>query len=164
VKRFLQRVLDWLHRLEDLLLVSMLVMMMLASVVQILVRNLSDGGIVWADPMVRVLVLWAGLLGAMVATRQNNHITIDVLTRYLPARVKALAGFLSMAATSLLCGGAAWYAFRFVRMEFEFRTPAFAGIPTWACQTIIPAAFAVISIRCLVAAAGHLLSMAAPRP
>ena len=48
---------------------------------QILLRNLFDSGFVWIDPLLRVMVLWLGLLGATVATRQDKHIRIDLLSR-----------------------------------------------------------------------------------
>ena len=71
-----------LHRFEDALLVILLSAMIALAGTQILLRNLLDTGFVWIDPMLRVLVLWLGLIGATVATRNDKHIQIDVLTRF----------------------------------------------------------------------------------
>ncbi|MFH1156660.1 MAG: TRAP transporter small permease [Pseudomonadota bacterium] len=160
----LKRLVHWLHRLEDMLLIALLVMMMSAAVLQILVRNVSDSGIAWADPLIRILVLWAGLLGAMAATRQEKHITIDVLTRYLSPRARSVAGFLTMTATGILCAITAWFSLDLVRMEFGYHTPAFAGVPTWVCQSIIPAAFFIIAIRCLLTGMTHIHRVVVPKP
>ncbi|MDP6265026.1 MAG: TRAP transporter small permease subunit, partial [Pseudomonadales bacterium] len=73
-----------IHLIEDSALVISLLTMMTVAVVQIALRNFFDSGMFWADSFVRILVLWVALLGAMVATRENNHIKIDVLSRYLP--------------------------------------------------------------------------------
>ena len=70
--------------------------------------------------MIRIVVLWAGLLGAMVATRQNNHITIDVLTRYLSSRSKAAVHSVTLFFTGLLCLLTGYYSFQFVQIEREF--------------------------------------------
>ena len=70
------------------------------AALQIVLRYGFDSGIAWADPLLRVLVLWLGLLGALAATRDRRHITIDVLSRMLPARAKAAAD----AATSRVLG------------------------------------------------------------
>ena len=45
-------------------------------------RNIFGAGIVWIDPLLRVLVLWVAIAGAVVATRNDNHIRIDYFTRY----------------------------------------------------------------------------------
>lgn len=143
------RIIRILHRLEDLTLVLLLSTMMLTAVLQIVLRNTTGAALVWGDTLVRILVLWVGLVGAMVATRQNKHINIDVVTRHLsPGAARAVNG-ITLLSASLICLVTAWYSFLFVRMEFEFTTPAFADVPTWACQTIIPAAFLVMALRCL---------------
>ena len=70
-----------LHRAEDALLVLLLSAMIALASTQILLRNLFDSGFVWIDPLLRVLVLWLGLIGATVATRNNRHIRIDLLSK-----------------------------------------------------------------------------------
>ena len=40
-----------------------------------------------------------------------------------------------------------WHSFRFVVMEKADGFTAFANVPAWICEAIIPMAFAVISIR-----------------
>lgn len=143
------RIMRILHRLEDLTLVLLLSTMIVTAVLQIVLRNTTGSALVWGDTLVRILVLWVGLVGAMVATRQNKHINIDVVTRHLsPDAARAVNG-ITLLSASLICLVTAWYSLLFVRMEFDFTTPAFANVPTWACQTIIPAAFLVMALRCL---------------
>lgn len=140
----------WLHRLEDGFLILALLAMIGMAVLQILLRVLFHTGIVWGDEMVRVLVLWLGLLGAVSASRTDRHIRIDLASRYLPDRLKPWAGALMKLATALICGLAAWYAVRFVQIEFEFQDRAFAAVPAWVCELIIPLGFATISLRYVI--------------
>jgi TRAP-type C4-dicarboxylate transport system permease small subunit len=139
-----------LHWLEDIFLVSLLMIMILTAVIQIVLRNFMGSGIIWGDAMVRILVLWIGLLGAMSATRNNNHININILQRYLPERFKFLAASIVMFFTSFLCGLTTYYAQRFIQMEYEYQSPGFAQVPAWLCEIIIPIAFAIIAIRCFI--------------
>ena len=74
----------WLYRLEDGLLILALLAMIGMAVLQILLRVLFHTGIVWGDELVRVLVLWLGVLGAVSASRSDSHIRIDLAARYLP--------------------------------------------------------------------------------
>ena len=140
-------ILKVLHRLEDFTLVLLLSTMMITAVLQIVLRNTTGAALVWGDTLVRILVLWTGLAGAMVATRQNKHISIDVVTRHLSAGAARAVNCITLLSAALVCLVTAWYSVSFVRMEFEFTSPAFAGVPTWACQTIIPVAFMIMALR-----------------
>jgi TRAP-type C4-dicarboxylate transport system permease small subunit len=129
------------------------------AVAQIVFRNLFDAGIVWGDLLIRILVLWVGLSGAMVASRENRHISIDIITRYLPPRAKIAADAITALFAAAVCSIAAWYSFQFVKTEFEMGGRAFAQVPTWLCEAVIPIAFAVIGLRYLILSAIHLLSL-----
>ncbi len=150
MNRFLITAQSILHRIEDGVLVVLLLTMILMAVVQIVLRNLFDAGLLWGDVLVRVLVLWIGMVGAMAAGRKGDHINIDVVTRFLPARVREAAGGVVALATSFICGAAAWYSLRFVRMEMAYGGIAFAGVPAWVCEAILPFAFAVMAVRYLL--------------
>lgn len=127
----------------------MLVMISMA-VLQILLRNFLDAGLFWGDSLVRVLVLWIGLMGAMVASRTNNHISIDVISRYLPPGVKRYTTLLTHVFTCLVCGVMAWFSLAFVRMEMADGLTAFGKVPAWVCELIIPIAFFVMALRYLL--------------
>jgi TRAP-type C4-dicarboxylate transport system permease small subunit len=144
---FSKRVQITLHRLEDAILVGLLLLMIGMAVTQIFLRNLFEAGIVWGDVMVRILVLWVGLLGAMVASRHDNHIAIDILDRYMPECAKVYANFVIKLFTALICTIVAYYSLLFVQMEFADGGMAFAQVPTWLCEAIIPFAFSVIALR-----------------
>jgi len=144
---FPKRVQITLHRLEDAILVGLLLLMIGMAVTQIFLRNLFGAGIVWSDVMVRILVLWVGLIGAMVASRHDNHISIDILDRYMPERAKVYADFVIKLFTALICMIVAYYSLLFVKMEFADGGMAFAQVPTWLCEAIIPFAFTVIAFR-----------------
>ena len=99
LKRF-RIALNWV---EDGILVGLLLLMIGLAVMQIVLRNVFDSGIVWSEVLIRILVLWVGLVGAMVASRQDNHINIDILDRYLPERAKTVVGFMVQLFTALIC-------------------------------------------------------------
>ena len=65
IARRLERGVHVLHRFEDVLLALLLTAMILLAPLQIVLRHGFDGGISWADPLLRVGVLWLGLLGSV---------------------------------------------------------------------------------------------------
>lgn len=126
--------------------------MIVLAGLQILLRNVWDTAIVWNDPLLRVAVLWVGLLGAMVATRQDRHIRIDVLTRYGSATVKRLSRLLTELFSALICALLAYHGWRFMLFDREAGIVAFAAVPVWVCEAIIPFGFGVMALRFLLAA------------
>ena len=140
-------ILAFLQKIEDGILVGLLLLMIFIAVLQIFLRNLFDSGILWGDPLVRILVLWIGLIGAMVASRDNHHISIDVISRYLPDKIKKLSNLIISIFTSLVCAVMAYYSLIFVMMEKNDGILAFATIPAWVCESIIPVSFGIISFR-----------------
>ena len=136
-----------LHRFEDSALISALALMLFIAIMQISLRNFFDAGVFWAESFLRTLVLWVAMLGAMVATRESNHINIDALSHYLRPNVKRVVHLFTQLFSSMICAIAAYYSFEFVQFEYEDKTIAFASVPTWVAQSIIPIGFTVMSVR-----------------
>lgn len=132
---------------NSLLALSLLVMIALAST-QIIMRNVWNSGLAWGDISLSILVLWVGMLGAMVATREQNHISIDVLSRFLPQHFKRVNQIILDLFTATVCGLLSYHSLRFVMMEYEEGTIAFESIPAWVCEAIIPFGFGLIALRC----------------
>jgi TRAP-type C4-dicarboxylate transport system permease small subunit len=141
-----------LLKLEDWILMLLLTAMILLACSQILLRNLFETGISWADPTLRLLVLWLSLLGAMAATRDDNHISIDLLTRFLSDKLKGICRRITDLFAGIVCGLLAWHAGRFVLFEWEDGSLLFASLPAWAGELILPLGFGVMALRFLLAA------------
>ncbi|HEY0633836.1 MAG TPA: TRAP transporter small permease [Gammaproteobacteria bacterium] len=133
--------------IEDSVMIALVSSMILVAGAQIMLRNLFDTGFGWSDPLLRIMVLWVGLVGAMAATRERRHITIDVLSRFLPARGKQVSGVITDLFSSVVCALLAWHSGSFVIAEFHDGSEAFAGVPAWACEAIMPLGFAVMALR-----------------
>jgi len=129
------------------LLVSMLAAMVVLAVTQIVYRNVSGGGIAWIDPLLRMLVLWVALSGAVIASRTDNHIRIDFFARYITGKYYIYIKRIVHAYCVFICAVIAWYSVSFVRMDYEYETEAFAGIPAWITELIIPVAFGLMAFR-----------------
>ena len=140
-------VLKVINKLEDWFLVSLLSSMVVLAFAQIFYRNILGAGVTWIDPLLRVLVLWAAIAGAVVATRTDNHIRIDLLAKYLPIAAGNLLQRLVYAFCIFVCGLISWYSVKFVRMDYGFQTIAFSNVPAWMTELIIPAGFILMTVR-----------------
>jgi TRAP-type C4-dicarboxylate transport system permease small subunit len=146
---WLQRLRRAATRLEDGLLILLLGTMIAVAAAQILLRDVWRSGLMWGDPLTKVLVLWVALLGAMAAAREGNHITVDVLSRYLPPRARAASRVLTDLFAAAVCALLAWHGGRLVQIDYQSATLAFAHVPTWVSELIIPAGFGVMALRFL---------------
>jgi TRAP-type C4-dicarboxylate transport system permease small subunit len=135
--------------LETVLLGIVLVAMIGLAAAQVLLRGSLGSSLAWADEALRLLVLWSAMLGALAATRDNVHLRIDLLSRFLPGvwrRAMAVFVELFAAGVSALL---AWYSWRFVAESREFGDQVLGDWPAWPFQAILPAAFALIAYRYL---------------
>lgn len=61
-----------------------------AAAAQLLFRLFGTGP-VWLDPLMRSATLWLALIGALVATRENRQLQIDILAQRLTGWLGHLA-------------------------------------------------------------------------
>jgi C4-dicarboxylate transporter DctQ subunit len=153
-------ILERKHRMEGLfffagrLEVGFIAVLLLALVflgcMQIVLRNFFHSGVLWADPLMRHLVLWLGCLGAALATTRVRHINIDVFSRLVPVRQRGYRRSVVYSATAAAAFFLGVSALRLVVDERAFGDVVFGSMKTWMLQTILPIAFFVISYRSLV--------------
>ena len=146
----MRRLIDRLHRAEDGLLALLLAVMIVLAGTQILMRNLFDSGFVWIDPLLRVLVLWLGLIGATVATRHNKHIRIDLLSHYFKRNSLRLIEVVVGQISAWTCLLVAWFGLDWIRLDYEEGVESCGGIPAWTLEIIVPLALALIGLRYLL--------------
>jgi len=142
----------FLRRLEDSLLVASLLLVIGVAVLQIFLRILFDTGVVWADNFLRISVLWLAMIGGMYAARGDHHLNIDLGQRLLSVSNRRRVRTFIYLCTALICAVIAWYSLNLVQMEFEDGETAFAAVPVWLTQSILPFGFCVIALRYLIAA------------
>lgn len=133
--------------LEDAVLVILLTGMILLAASQIVLRNFFDFGFFWTDEMLRLLVLWLAVAGAVAASRQDRHISIAVLDRFLPSAAQTAVKMVLDLFTAGICGLITWHSLAFVRGSHEFGDILLGGVPAWIPQAVLPLGFGLIAYR-----------------
>ena len=149
--KFFQKIDKGLALCEKTVLIVAVLAMIVLAFAQVILRNFFETGLVWADVLLRNMVLWTGFLGAQLATRASRHIRMDFLTRFLPARFQGASHCVTHVFTAGVCFILGWASLRFVQMERMGDSVLYGlGIPTWWSQIIIPVGFFIMSFRFLM--------------
>ena len=153
VIRSLKKALSVLYRLEENLLSLLLLAMILIACLQIALRSVFSSGLPWADPILRYLVLWAGLFGAVVATRMGKHIAIDLISHLVPELflhwLQVGIQFFSMTVCLILTYASTIFV---INEALYGGDQLILGLSSWQLNIIFPVAFGLISFHFMVAA------------
>jgi len=121
--------------------------MAILPLAEIVWRAIFHIGIPGSGTFVQHLTLWVGFLGAAIAAREGQLLSLATAT-FLPegrARRAAeiFAATIAAAIAALLCRA----GIGLVLVERASGTILAAGIPTWVAQLVLPLSFALIAVR-----------------
>lgn len=159
----LKTTLDALGRIgtavETALLVVLLIGMIGLSTAQIVLRNLFEFGFYWSDEVLRTLVLWIALAGAVAASRADKHISISLIDTLVGPRLKEAVRAITHGFSAAICGLLTWFSLDFALTTREFGDVVLGGVPAWWLQLVLPLGFGLICYRYLLFGLGSLLSL-----
>ena len=142
-----------LHQFEDAVLASLALLLVGLAGLQIAARwhviaqFLPDGGIPWADSVLKSTVLWLAMLGALTAARDDKHLGMDALVHVLSPNTKRVVRTLAFLFAAAVSGYVAYYGYQFVLLERESPSDSNSVIPGWLVAAIFPIAFFGMSLR-----------------
>ena len=123
---------------EDAVLVIILSGMILLAAGQIVARNVFGFGFIWSDELLRMLVLWIAVAGAVAASRTDKHINIAILDRFLPPRLNDGVKIIIDLFTAGVCAVVTSYSINFVRTSYEYGDVLLGDVPAWILQLVLP--------------------------
>lgn len=140
--------LRWLDRIETGLIALLVLAMVVLAGAQIVLRNFFDTGLEWADPLLRAMVLWTAMLGALAAARDDKHIGLDILAHFVHGKARRAIHLVTLLFAAGVAGLMAWHGYGLVMLDYG-GTATIAGIPQWMIEAIIPLGFGLIALRFL---------------
>jgi len=140
-----------LDGVEEKVLCLLLAAMIVLACLQIFLRTVCSGGLLWIDPLLRYLVLWCGLLGAVSATSQGKHIALDIIGTRIPPAIDPWLSLLTHLFSSLAAAGLTLAGWLFLAEEIEAGGNGPLSLPLWLWNGIFPLAFGLITCKyCLL--------------
>jgi TRAP-type C4-dicarboxylate transport system permease small subunit len=146
----MERMVNWLEKIERWLLVTVFSVLVLSGLLQLLMRNLFDTGLLWNDAFNKAVLLWLALLGALSATKNNQHIKIDLFNRLITKHWRHYWNCFVSLIAGAICAMVSYFSAQFVLEEMTYGDIAFAVVPLWLVQAAIPVIFALMALRFLL--------------
>lgn len=129
---------------------SLCVWLILSAIVFLL-----PNGVVWAQTLALVLMLWVACIGASLAARENRHLAIDLTGRIWPAKAARLARAAGAFVTSAFCFLLVFLSIKSIRSHYGdwSSTDGEAGLfhalafPKWLAYSPLPVGFFGLTVR-----------------
>lgn len=139
-------------KLESVFIVVLMALLLIFAVLQVILRNVFDTGINWADVANRILVLWIGFFGATLAAKHDRHLSLEVLTKFLPQNIKPVINLFVFFITAAVSSVLSYYSYLFYidQITFEAYDLLFEGFPKAYLTIIFPIGFGLLAFRYLV--------------
>lgn len=141
-----------LVKIEKILLIVCFIALVLFAFLQVVLRNFFDTGIHWADVFNRLLVLWIGIFAATVAASENKHLSLEVLTKFLPEWAWPVVNIFTNIFVIVVAAFATYYSYLFFQdqLMYESADLLFQGVPKAYFSVVFPVGFGLISFRYFV--------------
>jgi len=145
---------EYIVKAEKALVVALIFAMVGLSFMQVLLRIFCHSGIVWLDPLLRHMVLWAGLTGAALAARYSHHFALETFVKLAPKKLHRPLEIFADIFTVAACGLLFHASYKFILDEFDSGSIAFyigrLGIPGGWAEIIIPVTFVLIAYHAMM--------------
>ncbi len=149
VLKFLLKINEGLAKVEAFFLCIFLMTMLFLAFIQVVARDVFNTGIPWADTVVHLMVLWVGFLGATLATKLDQHLTIEILSKYMSERVKHATSVMVKTFAVAVCYFLFMASLKFLANERSTGEQFLDLFPSWWTLLIIPITFVLIPFHLL---------------
>jgi len=141
-----------LLKVETFLLLLTVITLLVFAFLQVVLRNVFDSGIHWADVFNRLLVLWIGIFAATIAAKENRHLSLEVLTKFLPEKAKPIIGIFINLFVIVVAAFLTKASMQFFQDQllYEANDLLFENVPKAYFSIIFPIGFALICFRYFV--------------
>ena len=137
------------HIIEDSLSVFALLAMAVLPLLEIALRKFFSTGIPGSAVWVQHLTLWVGFLGAAIAARKGELLSLSAGISLLGQKTRDAAQIFASGMGVAVCGTLAYGSLQLVLVEREGGSLLALGLPVWVAQGIMPLGFLVIGLRML---------------
>tara|TARA_Y100000996_G_scaffold88381_1_gene61874 strand:+ start:338 stop:2152 length:1815 start_codon:yes stop_codon:yes gene_type:complete len=132
---------------EDTLAIVIFSAMTILPCFESISRVLSINSVPASQILVQHFTLWIGLLGAVLAARQNKLLALTREPLFQREKDIHLGRWLAKVTTFLVLVSLTWGSWELVKVEMEYPIDIAPNIPRWFAQIIMPLGFGLMAIQ-----------------
>lgn len=139
---------NWLTHVETWSLAAIFFTMLLISCVQVFLRKFGSA-MGWADEFNQNMVIYVGMFGAILAIKEGRHLTMDILTNFLPDKFKPYISFVVYLFVLLVVSILFRFSWMYMqyRIEFESHDMLFPWLSKSTLSVIFPLSFGLMFVH-----------------
>ena len=105
--------------------------MVAAVVIEVIARYVFHRPLLWTEEVAKLAFTWLAFLGAAIAARHNEHIRVETLVEFLPARIRHGVAILTRGACVMFLAIVAVYSTLFMISEIDSTSAAMEISKAW---------------------------------
>jgi TRAP-type transport system small permease protein len=146
----IDRVLDRVARVIELVLAFAFMIAVLLNFTNVIGRYLFGLSLLGSDEAQVFIMVAMTFLGAVVVTRRNTHLRMDVMVRFMPEPMRVALRIAEQVLLILLAGFVLSQSYFYARQMFRIgRTSDMAGVPMWIPHGTVALGFALMLLLAL---------------
>lgn len=144
MKNFIKKV----DRVEETLLVVLLLVMCVVIFVGTVGRFTNLFVITWAEELARYCMIWIIFLGISVAARKGEHFSVQALDLFLPQKIMNIISIIKTVLVVAFNFFAAYWGIHILKYQMSTgqKTPSLQW-PMWSIYLAIPLGLIIMAIR-----------------
>ena len=141
------------NKLIQLLLAAIMIVMVVLTFYQVIMRYVFNNTPSWTEEVVRFLFVWASLVGAAIGIQEKAHIGIDVVVNLFPKRLQEFVSILVHALIAAFGGIVLYYSIPVISITANQKAPA-----TGLKMSYVYLSTLVFGVLCILYAAKEILA------
>jgi C4-dicarboxylate transporter, DctM subunit len=144
----------YFHHGENTIVTLALAALVVLPLAESVLRKTLHLGLSGSTALVQHFTLILGMIGGVIAARENRLMPLSTLTTLLKGRMKAAALIFSGTCSATVVALLSWASWQFVLSERPSGDILAYGIPVWVVQLVMPIGFALLTFYLVWNSAG----------
>jgi TRAP-type C4-dicarboxylate transport system permease small subunit len=143
----------WVNTFSMLVACAMLVIASCLGMFQIITRFILEQPAEWTEVLIRFSLIWMVFMGIPTAFRQGAMVSVDVLYRWSPPKIKRILDFVVCGAALLLIGIIIYWGWNYANRGAVQSIIGLEGVSMFWAYLAMP----VGGLFCIIGILGNLL-------
>lgn len=116
----MEKVLHWLQKVENVIMIIAFIVMLLSSFAQVLNRNTFQLGIGWFEELSRYCMIYMALLATEIGLRDNTQMSITAATDHMKGKIKEVVSIVARIVVIIFFGILFFSSFDLLKVQISY--------------------------------------------